>query len=173
MIITYNGQATPPSDPNSYQVTATITEPGYEGSVSATLVIAPSAYDSWALLAGMNPAGSGAPQEDYDRDGLANLIEFALGLNPAAPDPDRSALPTLTVQGENLIMTFTRTTGPQTSDLSSELEWSLDPSQGSWMPALAEQIVLTQKGSSEIVTATIPIPAGTRRLFARLKVSKR
>lgn len=173
VVITYNGQATPPSNPNSYQVTATITEPGYEGSASATLVIALSAYDSWAILAGMNPAGSGAPKEDHDRDGLANLIEFALGLDPAAPEPDRSALPTLSVQGENLIVTFTRIIGPQFSDLSSELEWSLDPTQGSWVPALAEQIVLTRKGSSEIVTATIPIPPSTRRLFARLKVSKR
>lgn len=51
--------------------------------------IIPSGLAAWNTL---YPSLTGGPADDDDNDGIANLIEFAFGLNPLSPDPS-SALP--------------------------------------------------------------------------------
>ena len=51
--VTYNGSATAPTDPGSYTVVATITNPSYSGSATGTLVIAPAPAALTATTSGL------------------------------------------------------------------------------------------------------------------------
>ena len=58
-------------------------------------------YESWSTAWGV-----GGELLDPDLDGIVNLIEFALGLNPTASDSNATGNPV--VEGGNLTLTFTR-----------------------------------------------------------------
>jgi len=51
--VTYNGSATVPVDPGSYNVVATVTDPAYLGSASGTLVIAPPSSSLTVTTSGL------------------------------------------------------------------------------------------------------------------------
>src|SRR6202000_3203129 len=71
-------------------------------------------YASWASsynLTGPNAATTANPS----KDGIANLIRYALGLNPnvmvsAATNGTTPGLPLIQIQGNNLTMTFQKDT---------------------------------------------------------------
>ena len=58
-------------------------------------------YESWSTAWGV-----GGELLDPDLDGIVNLIEFALGLNPTVSNLNATANPV--VEGGNLTLTFTR-----------------------------------------------------------------
>lgn len=58
--VTYNGSASPPTNAGSYAVAVTITEPGYEGSAGATLVIEPAS--ATLTLSDLEQSWDGAPK---------------------------------------------------------------------------------------------------------------
>ncbi len=84
-LVSYAGSPTAPIAAGRYAITATITDPNYQGEGTATLVIAP---DQWALwkntyfTAPEQAAGMALDLEDADSDGLSNLAEYALGTHP-------------------------------------------------------------------------------------------
>lgn len=60
---------------------------GYEvvyGPTSITLELTATPYSTWASSFGLNPLTDGAPGVDHDGDGLANMVEFALGGDPTS-----------------------------------------------------------------------------------------
>ncbi|MEM1223775.1 MAG: hypothetical protein AAGH40_13555, partial [Verrucomicrobiota bacterium] len=60
-------------------------------SIQNVLVSVPAGYNQWAdLYGGFELIGS--PTNDYDNSGMKNLIEFALGGNPADPSDDAGLL---------------------------------------------------------------------------------
>ncbi|MEY3481181.1 MAG: hypothetical protein RIQ71_1956 [Verrucomicrobiota bacterium] len=71
--ITYDGSLAPPAAEGNYAVTATVTDPNYEGSSIATLSIIAQVitYESFF--------GNAAPAGDADGDGVPALVEYALG----------------------------------------------------------------------------------------------
>jgi hypothetical protein len=92
-----------------YDSVRTTHEDYYEDSVTLLCLLAisgnfwdptlaalpPTAYDTWATAAGLNPATLGAPAADPDGDGLPNLLEFALDGDPK--DPRQRRLSTVLV----------------------------------------------------------------------------
>jgi hypothetical protein len=86
---------------NSYDYRISAVGTGGVSGYALLTVIVPSALESWRLLYFGSTANTGtaADDADYDFDGLANLIEFALGSNPAlaaeAPRPVLSVIGTL------------------------------------------------------------------------------
>jgi len=83
--ISYDGSPTAPTEAGSYPVEALITDPNYQGAANATLVIDPPTtltFSQWASNYDLEPSD---PEGDSDGDGLANLLEYALGTNPLQP----------------------------------------------------------------------------------------
>jgi predicted esterase len=86
-------------DFGSYAVTVT-NGVGTITSSPATLVEAGNlAYDQWAAAAGL-PAEESGPEDDADGDGLDNLMEFATGTDPLAPNPGNQTISWMMIGSE-------------------------------------------------------------------------
>jgi hypothetical protein len=100
-----------------------------------------------------------ADNADPDSDGVANLTEFAFGLNPLKPDA--AALPQHVVDGSLILLEFTEPDSHM--GLTYGAEWSPDMSPGSWSP-------LPDKGAGAVHSFKLDT-AGSDRAFLRLKAT--
>lgn len=75
-------------------------------------------------------SGEGADENDYDKDGIVNLIEFAFGLNPKQSSAGQ--LPMAERLGEQFTIRFTPPAG--IADVLYGAEWSSTLQPGSWQP---------------------------------------
>lgn len=112
-------------------------------------------YASWAN-------SNGIPGEpaigDFDKDGLSNLVEYALGSNPTT-----SSVPAGTFAGG--ILTFTKGTDARTNgDVNYVIETSTD--LVIWSPQV------TQNAPNASATITYTLPTGQPKVFGRLKVTQ-
>ncbi len=93
---------------------------------------------------------------DFDNDGLSNLTEYALGLNPTV-----SSQPPGTFSGG--VLSFTKGSDAiANGDVNFVIEQSAD--LVSWTP------VVTQNAPNASTTITYTLPTGQPKEFARLKV---
>ena len=128
----------------------------------------PATFSNWQAIIwpGVNDPAVTGPSMDPDHDGLNNLLEWALHLDPKLPGPFK---PTLARAASNLTYTYTRRkTGPGGADF--QVEWS-DTLGNDWtsdhvLHALPVEIDST----TESVTATMPAGTGPRR-FVRLRIA--
>ncbi len=130
-------------------------------------VALPTPYDSWRLA--QFGAESGNPVvagelADPDRDGVANLLEYAF-----ATDPRRAGGAAMTAADvdEGLLAVDYRINLDAT-DVVAAVQWSAD--LGTWSDAPATVTVLGESGRVRTVRATVPAD-GVRR-FLRVKVSR-
>jgi hypothetical protein len=105
-------------------------------------------------------SGDGADLFDYDYDGIPNIVEYALGLNPKIGSS--TELPMATRTGNNLVISLTEPGG--ISGITYGSEWSTNLQNGSW----------TSVSDSGLPPAhTFSVPFGTNpKLFMRLKVTR-
>lgn len=123
---------------------------------------APLTFAAWLGAAGLS-GDSAAAFSDPDSDGIANLVEFALGL--PATDPDLTGLPTWAPENGGMVFRFSRprflagiTYTVQTS--TDAVNWSDEPS------AEVESFTETTE------TLAIPISAVATKLLVRLRVTQ-
>jgi hypothetical protein len=102
---------------------------------------------------------------DPDRDGRSNLLEFYMGSNPSS-SVDSPIVATAT--GTTLSITYQRAKG--LANVSAVVEWTTDLSLTSWNTNNVTEKV-EDKGSYEQVTATVPSPPGSTKMFMRLRVT--
>lgn len=104
-------------------------------------------------------SGNGADLNDYDKDGLVNLVEYAFGLNPTQNSAGQ--LPQPQVIGSNLVVSFTNPAGVAGITYGAESSSTLAP--GSWT-------AIPDTGTSGLHVFSVPL--GTHAaLFGRLKIS--
>lgn len=104
------------------------------------------------------------PAADFEKDGISNLMEYALHLEPKISDA--GGLPVPGRQPGWLTLTFTRLSGP--TDLSYQVVEATTPA-GPWTAIVAPLEVIGSNGTTDTVLARIPVDA-TARKFMRLKV---
>jgi autotransporter-associated beta strand protein len=110
-------------------------------------------YPAWVIAKGVLEGEAG----DDDKDGISNLVEYALGL-----DPQASSHPAGDFTGNTL--TFTK--GPEAKaagDVTYTIETSTTLEAGSWSTAAA---------ANGPDTISYTLPDGQGRIFGRLKVTK-
>ncbi|HWB03374.1 MAG TPA: Ig-like domain-containing protein [Verrucomicrobiales bacterium] len=129
------------------------------------LVSASESYDAWAArtLGSSDPLVIGMTR-DPDRDGLQNLLEYALGLNPASGSG--AGLPTVTVTGGFLTLTYQRYTG---SGVNYIVEVSND--LNSWSSTSVTENMTSASGTLQTWSAvdTVPVANGKHR-YMRVRV---
>ena len=130
-----------------------------------------SAYGTWAsnsaqgLTAGINDSA----MSDPDRDGMTNLMEFALGSMPMISSP--AMLPQLVKSGGSWIYQYSRNDASVTPATNQVVEYGSD-----LMGWTAVTVPLTTAGIFTITdgspsdTVKVAIPAGGNSMFIRLKV---
>jgi autotransporter-associated beta strand protein len=156
------------------------------GNDVALTRITPSPWQNWQVAnfgANANhPAISGDPA-DGDGDGLANLLEYALGGNPQLAST--APLPDADTTGGKLALTFTRTLAHTDLTLTVQAGGSLDgpwtnlarSSAGAPFTALVGGVAITESGSGPTRNVEvrdphlIADPAHPRR-FLRLSVTR-
>lgn len=143
------------------------------GATSAEIAVtgAPHAYYAWLypLTAG---APGVAPHEDFDADGLSNLLEFAFGLSLASDDNGSGSanLPSTSFAADTLTMSFLRRRAGVDGGVLYRPQFSHDITQsgpGAWANAPAGTIEVVD-GTWERVRVTAP--SGSRR-FGRVHVA--
>ena len=111
-------------------------------------------------------AGPAANTADPDGDGLANLMEYALGLDPGAPEPLSARLATDTATG-HLRLSVTR--NPDATDLTWAVEVSGD--LAAWAGVEGTDVA-TETDLPGLLVASDLTPAGDApRRFIRLRVT--
>lgn len=113
----------------------------------------PNHYAAWASANGIT--GQAAPA-DFDKDGIANLVEYALGLDPTASSGSPG-----TVSGG--ILSFSKGTAASANgDVDYQIEQSAD--LAGWVP-------VTPTVNDEN-TISYTLPSGDTRKFVRLRITQ-
>ncbi len=161
--------------PNSayLQFSAIISQDGgTPATVNATLPVLQS-FSSW-IQGTSNPAKDADP----DRDGISNLLEYALGGSPAVPSLFASdghrLLPQVSKAGSVLLVRFPRRTDAAARGLVSLVQFSTDPTSG-WQtvaPAgTTEASAPYSPPSSGFEEVTVSLPVNVAKRFVRVKVT--
>ena len=142
------------------------------GETSRTLAVTAVGSDSstfagWqsANWPGNNDANTIGSAADPDHDGLNNLLEWALHLDPKMPDTFQPVL-----ANNGLVLTYTyirRKTAPGEADF--QVEWS-DTLNNAWSTSGVAESRISETAETETMEATMP--AGTGRRFVRLGVRR-
>jgi hypothetical protein len=165
--ITYNGSSTAPTAAGSYSVVATVTTAGYVGTASGTLVIV-TAFDGWASGYGLTGAGALATA-DPDGDGLANLVEYTLGLAPTVSTANPNSLSQVTVSGSTYLQ-LSVNRNPAVTNVSIEcLSAGTLTDANAWSTATT---VNDPNNSASVFTVRDSVPISTTaKRFLRLRFS--
>lgn len=142
-------------------------------STSLSQVIAQPSYSSWASDPAQfaTPGMSNGPMDDPDRDGMTNLMEFALGGVPMASN--QSILPVLTKQEAGWVFTYNRSDVSLASSTVQLVQYGNDLTGWTTIP-----IPVTTDGPVTIAPGvpsdrvSVAIPSSGPRTFVRLKVSQ-
>ncbi len=131
-------------------------------TVNATV---PVPIETWRTAkfttAAGNPAISG-DLADPDHDGINNLLEYALNLDPNAPS---TQLPTLAVEGNVISLTYRKHL--DATDVVMEVEDSSDLSD--WAPVAVTETILGTNARTQTIKASLPMDGP--RQFLHLKVT--
>ena len=147
--------------------------------VNGTLTVTALTYADWkaenfAPGDQANDAISG-PEADPDGDGMANLLEHALGGDPL--ENNRSILPGVGASGGNVLLTFLRPDGPESvlsltvqssADLAAWTDHTVGATSGTSNGAI---IAVEENGTApDSITVLIPLD-GAARKFVRLQAA--
>jgi autotransporter-associated beta strand protein len=133
------------------------------------VLLSKTGFPAWAGFYGL----SGVDTDDFDKDGLADGVEYVLGTNPTAPD---ATGPTGELDGANFTFTFERDHASRTPDITLTIEvgTSLDQwdiyTVGVDTASSTPGVTVTDNGSSDTVVLSVPRAPDDRK-FARLRVT--
>jgi hypothetical protein len=140
---------------------------------SATPIGAASSYETWASESaqGLSVGVNAGPLDDPDRDGVSNLIEFALGGMPT--NSSQLILPKGKLVGSNWVFEYERSDVSLAAATTQVVEYGNDLI--GWtavtIPATSVGIVtITQGSPSDRVE--VALPGGSKQQFVRLKVTQ-
>ena len=121
-------------------------------------VNSPNTYATWA--AAQAPPVTGGANGDSDHDGIANLVEYALALNPAAADG-------LPGSFDGSLLSFSkRDVAVTNGDVTYAIQTSTTLAAGSWTAVSAYV-----ENSAASISCTLPTAVGGK-VFARLVVTQ-
>ena len=143
-------------------------ESSFDITLTGTGTVGLSAIESWrqTWFGITTNAGTAADNADSDHDGLVNVMEFALGMNPTA-----AGSPTFqtTLSNGAFEFTYTRMKIAVNAGYTFHVPWTETLNGIDWSEAGVTQVVVADNGTVQTVKATIPAGSSGRR-FVRLEV---
>ncbi len=110
-------------------------------------------------------SGNGADLADPDGDGMVNLMEFGLDLDPNKPSPDWGSARN---EGLNQTLTYTRRKAAL-SEVTFSCQWAATP-VGPWSSTGVTELVLSDNGTFQVVKAQVALNSAARK-FLKLNVA--
>ena len=169
--LTYDTSGSAPSAVGTYAVAATVNDPNYTGTASASLVITGEPIAAWRsrhFTADEIAAGLAADAADADGDGLSNLTEYTLGTDPRAFTPAPLVLTRAADNSLSLTFMARRATGAGYEQLTRK--YSVQGSADLANPAAWQPL----PGYAEVVgddqTVTVALAPDGPLMFYRLHV---
>lgn len=153
----------PPSAASGGTFTASNYDISYQtGALTVT------GLDFAAWIAETHTGPSAEPAADPDADGLANLLEFYLGLEPDQPDFATAALALELADGE---LRYTYRRSKAQTRFSGWIEWTDTLSAETvWQSSGVTDEWVSDAGAYEVRRARVPMPPTTSRRFLRLHI---
>ncbi len=138
-------------------------------SFTLTVSSASSGFASW--IAGYPGLGDASALGDPDKDGLANVIEYYMGLRPDAHEPTGIVVSNnLAGSPATISMIYNRSNG--VTGVTGSVVWSSTlANSNSWSTVGVVESVVPKTGYDE-VTATVTNAPGDTQKFLRLKVTQ-
>jgi len=134
--------------------------------IAAHVLAAP--FDLWkqkrfSTASVKNPAGMG-DLADPDRDGISNLTEYALMLDPQRSDV--GGLPDPSLRKGKVLLTYRRPASAV--DVEYQVQWSDD--MQTWHDDGIEEQILVSVGDLQVIQASALQPPGQQGRFLRLQI---
>lgn len=148
-------EAGDPADPGNWRASAI--PHGTPGAPNGGPVS--GGFDAWLR----EYPGAGGPADDPDRDGLPNLGEYALGLDPLVSNA--ADLPRPALEGSTLVYVYPRV--PERGDVTVTVQRSTNLTD--WSDVPAESVTVDGGGAARRVA--LPVSQG-ERVFLRLKFNR-
>lgn len=127
-------------------------------------VTSSTGYSGW--VGGYPTLSDAAAGADPDRDGLANVIEYYLGLNPGLGDSSGAVV--LGRTATSLSLTYRRSKG--TTGLTPVVECSSTLAPGSWSSNGVSETILEDNPGNQMVRASLVVSGADPTKFIRLRV---
>lgn len=128
-----------------------------------TLTVVAPTFAEWAT-----GLADPAPAADSDADGVPNLLEYFMGLNPALAD---AVSPVFNYTGSVLQLDYRR--GKAITGVSGFAEWTAGLSGSvTWSVSGVTDELISDEGTYEIRRATVPFTGPETAKFLRLRVSQ-
>jgi autotransporter-associated beta strand protein len=135
-------------------------------SVTATFALKP--YEAWmSRFPAIVKLEDKAHNADPDRDGIANAIEFVIGSDPTKSNAG-NPLATI-IENSQVTFRFVRVKVAKDAGFASVIQLSDRLLPDSWTEAAPELVTVTDHGSSETVSVTLPMGSVGMR-FSRISV---
>jgi len=166
--VTYDGSSIPPTAVGSYAVVATINEANYAGSATGTLVIAAGdpTFSQW--IAGFEGIADATAAADPDGDGVANAMEYFMGLDPTADDAAGAVAQH--VFGDYVLFDYRRS--KSLNGIAGTVKWSAEPDAGgSWSSDSVTDVSLFDEGAFEWRRASLPWTVDQGTIFLRMHLT--
>jgi surface-anchored protein len=165
------------SAPGIYHVSFQVEANAGSGPVESELttfvfhVLPLQGYEFWQAEHFLCPSESNLPGADPDKDGLANLAEYALGKNPLEDDGPHSILQLEWTEQNgqrHAVLEFRRIKTAQDVSITVLVAENL---AGEWMP-FTGNIETIEEGEFEIVRVIDPVPAADQQTrFYKLQLN--
>lgn len=140
------------------------------GTVNVTITAGGQTFASWASSNGLT-GNNALTTANPSKDGIPNLIKYALGLDPNAvvsayTDGTHLGLPSVAIQGSNLTLMFQKDL--QKTDITYTPQFTTDLS--AYSTSGITQSVISTTGSVQTIVASISLGADTKK-YLRLQIT--
>jgi hypothetical protein len=131
------------------------------------VVSPPPTFYEWAQDNGIDPIDPLAKGGDSDGDGLANVMEYFMGLNPNLKDQEGSLWQS--TDATNLLFYYKK--GKNTMGISGEVRWTSDLTSDDWTSEGLYDWLVSDHEGFELRCAQVPIPPGLSPVFMRIDLT--
>jgi autotransporter-associated beta strand protein len=139
---------------------------GTGNDIVLTLITSPIEQWRFTNYGSVLNTGTGLDTADTDGDGVANLIEYATKMNPAAND----VVPQSATKSASTF-DFVYSKNKSATDVTFLIEWSDDLT--TWSTAgVSAPTILSDNGNTQQIKVTVPAGTGVTKRFVHLKVTR-